>query len=294
MHGRAVTTAQWPPRRGPPGAPGPAPGPDIEALTGLRSGKPHYYPEYRISAERLHRVIHALERISAALVRTMEGSEALVRAVVEAAADHLSAEWVVFALVDGELPDAAPAAPGARPGRRRADRPATTCRPRSGGTWTQVPPRHRQRRARRRTPAAGTCTCRSGSTAGWSAASIAWTPAGAGDRRHRPLGAAHPGRSDRGRPAELRAARPLGPAARAHHPAGRRPEGAQRRAAAHPGRAGRGPAARGARRRAAPDRPRAARQRHPVRAVGRDAHRAGPLRDRRRAAARASWARPRT
>jgi signal transduction histidine kinase len=81
---------------------------DLEALTGLRSGKPHYYPEYRTSAERLHRVIGALERISAALVRTREGSEALVRAVVEAAAEHLSAEWVAFALVHGELPDAAP------------------------------------------------------------------------------------------------------------------------------------------------------------------------------------------
>jgi signal transduction histidine kinase len=102
-----VTTAQWPPRRTSRRAPGRA-RPDLEALTGLRSGKPHYYPEYRISAERLHRVIHALDRISAALVRTTEGSEALVRAVVEAAADHLSAEWVVFALVDGELPDATP------------------------------------------------------------------------------------------------------------------------------------------------------------------------------------------
>ncbi|MDN5931707.1 MAG: histidine kinase [Pseudonocardia sp.] len=38
----------------------------------------------------------------------MEGSEALVRAVVEAAANHLSADWVAFALVDGELPDARP------------------------------------------------------------------------------------------------------------------------------------------------------------------------------------------
>ncbi|MFC4947354.1 MadS family sensor histidine kinase [Pseudonocardia sp. GCM10023141] len=82
--------------------------PDLEALTGLRSGKPHYYPEYRTSAERLRRVIQALDRISSALVRTVEGSEALVRAVVEAAADHLSAEWVVFALVEGELPDVQP------------------------------------------------------------------------------------------------------------------------------------------------------------------------------------------
>ena len=96
-------------------------------------------------------MIQALERISAALVRTMEGSEALVRAVVEAAADHLSAEWVVFALVDGELPDARPrhlvrgpvgdddrpstcattstrsAARGTPDGEHDATRPATTC-----------------------------------------------------------------------------------------------------------------------------------------------------------------------
>jgi signal transduction histidine kinase len=105
-----VSTAQWPPRRSEPSA---APGhlvtrrpPDLEALTGIRSGKPSFYPEYRNSAERLRRVIHALDRISAALVRTVEGSEALVGAVVAAAADHLSARWVVFALVDGQMPEA--------------------------------------------------------------------------------------------------------------------------------------------------------------------------------------------
>ena len=99
-----TAAAQWP-RRGGPRA---TKRPDLEALTGLRSGKPHYYPEYRIAAVRLRRVILALERISGALVRTMEGSEALVRAVVDAAAEHLSAEWVVFALVEGELPDVRP------------------------------------------------------------------------------------------------------------------------------------------------------------------------------------------
>jgi signal transduction histidine kinase len=99
-----TAAAQWPRR----GTPKTSRRPDLEALTGLRSGKPHYYPEYRISAERLRRVILALERISGALVRTMEGSEALVRAVVDAAAEHLSADWVVFALVEGELPDVRP------------------------------------------------------------------------------------------------------------------------------------------------------------------------------------------
>jgi len=103
-----VTASSWPPR--PTAVPSGRswPGPDLDALTGLRSGKPSFYPEYRVSAVRLRRVILALERISAALVRTTEGSEALVRAVVDAAADHLSADWVAFALVDGRLSDARP------------------------------------------------------------------------------------------------------------------------------------------------------------------------------------------
>ena len=40
-----MTNAQWPPRRT---TTRPA-RPDLEALTGLRSGKPHYYPEYRVA-----------------------------------------------------------------------------------------------------------------------------------------------------------------------------------------------------------------------------------------------------
>ena len=96
-------SAPWPPRRV-----RSRPQPDLDALTGLRSGKPHYFPEHRTYAERLRRVILALERISAALMHTTEGSEALVRAVVEAAAEHLCADWVVFALVDGELTESRP------------------------------------------------------------------------------------------------------------------------------------------------------------------------------------------
>lgn len=82
--------------------------PDLAALTGVRSGKGSFYPEYRGVAERLERVVHALETISRALVRTVEGPETLVRAVVEAAAEHLSADWVIFALADGALPEAHP------------------------------------------------------------------------------------------------------------------------------------------------------------------------------------------
>jgi len=96
-------SAPWPPRRA-----RSRPQPDLDTLTGLRSGKPHYFPEHRTYAERLRRVILALERISAALMHTTEGSEALVRAVVEAAAEHLCADWVVFALVDGELTESRP------------------------------------------------------------------------------------------------------------------------------------------------------------------------------------------
>lgn len=104
-----TAAARFPGRRTPAASsPGPRTGPDLDQLTGLRSGKPSFYPEYRVGLERLKRVIVALDRISAALVRTTEGSEALVRAVADAAADHLSADWVVLALVDGQLADAAP------------------------------------------------------------------------------------------------------------------------------------------------------------------------------------------
>ncbi|MEJ8281047.1 MadS family sensor histidine kinase [Pseudonocardia spirodelae] len=107
-----TAAARFPRRRTPAPPSSPTSGlrarPDLDQLTGLRSGKPSFYPEYREGAERLRRVILALDRISAALVRTMEGSEALVRAVADAAADHLSADWMIIGLVDGELPDAAP------------------------------------------------------------------------------------------------------------------------------------------------------------------------------------------
>jgi signal transduction histidine kinase len=82
--------------------------PDFSRLTGLRSGKSSFYPQYRGAAERLERVVHALELISQALVKTVEGPETLICAVAEAARAHLSAEWVVFALADGAIPDAGP------------------------------------------------------------------------------------------------------------------------------------------------------------------------------------------
>ncbi len=52
--------------------------PDLARLTGLRSGKGSFYPELRVTAQRLHRTVTALDTISRALVRTTEGPENLV------------------------------------------------------------------------------------------------------------------------------------------------------------------------------------------------------------------------
>ncbi|MDJ0452893.1 MadS family sensor histidine kinase [Gordonia amicalis] len=81
---------------------------DLDSLVGLRSVKGSHYAQYRGVEARLSRVVGALERISRALVRTAEGPEALVISVVEAARDHLGAEWVVFGLADGRLERSAP------------------------------------------------------------------------------------------------------------------------------------------------------------------------------------------
>jgi signal transduction histidine kinase len=82
--------------------------PDLERLTGVRSSKGTFYPEFRVTAQRLERVVAALDAISRALVQTVDGPENLVRAVAEAARVHLNAEWVVLALADGALPKARP------------------------------------------------------------------------------------------------------------------------------------------------------------------------------------------
>jgi signal transduction histidine kinase len=81
---------------------------DLGALTGLRTGKRSYYPEYVRSTERLERAVVALDGISRALVRTAEGPRTLVEAVVRAAAEHLQARWLLLALADGALRAARP------------------------------------------------------------------------------------------------------------------------------------------------------------------------------------------
>ena len=98
-----MTTAQ---ARGP--GPADRPGGSLEALTGLRSGKRSYYPEYVRSAERLELAVQALDGISRALVRTAAGPRTLVEWVVRTATAHLRADWLLFVVADGVLPAARP------------------------------------------------------------------------------------------------------------------------------------------------------------------------------------------
>ena len=103
---------------------------DLATLTGVRSGKASYYRAYVRSDERMQHAVRAMDSISRALVRTVEGPRGLLEEVVRAAAAHLNAEWTVLALADGQLPGARPRFLGL--GRRRRDhrRRRATC-PRS-------------------------------------------------------------------------------------------------------------------------------------------------------------------
>jgi signal transduction histidine kinase len=78
-------------------------GATLGELTGVRSSKRSFYPEYRRSNERLALAVQALDEISRAVVRSAEGPRALVEAVVNTAVEHLQAEWVLLAVADGAL-----------------------------------------------------------------------------------------------------------------------------------------------------------------------------------------------
>lgn len=82
--------------------------PDLETLTGVRSGKGSYYRAYVRSDERTQRAVRAMDSISRALVRTVEGPRGLLEEVVRAASAHLEADWTLLALSDGHLPGARP------------------------------------------------------------------------------------------------------------------------------------------------------------------------------------------
>ncbi|MFP5336170.1 MAG: sensor histidine kinase, partial [Actinomycetes bacterium] len=61
-------------------------GPDLVALTGVRSGKGSYYRAYLRSNERIQRAVRAMDSISRALVRTIEGPRGLLEEVTRAGA----------------------------------------------------------------------------------------------------------------------------------------------------------------------------------------------------------------
>ena len=82
--------------------------PDLALLTGVRSGKRSYYREFIRTDERMQRTVRALDSISRALVRTVEGPRSLLEEVARTAGDHLAAPWVVLALCDGVLVRARP------------------------------------------------------------------------------------------------------------------------------------------------------------------------------------------
>lgn len=82
--------------------------PDLATLTGVRSGKSSYYREYVRSDERMQAAVRAMDSISRALVRTVEGPRGLLDEVARAAANHLDAEWTLLALADGQLIGARP------------------------------------------------------------------------------------------------------------------------------------------------------------------------------------------
>src|SRR5579875_1260762 len=73
----------------------------VERLIGVRSSKVGFYAAWRQKSARLDRTIETLERISTALCATAAGPGAVCRAVVEAAAHHLSAPWAALAFADG-------------------------------------------------------------------------------------------------------------------------------------------------------------------------------------------------
>lgn len=81
---------------------------DLATLTGVRSGKGSYYRAYVRSDERMQRAVRAMDSISRALVRTVEGPRGLLEEVARAAAEHLASSWTVLALADGHLPGARP------------------------------------------------------------------------------------------------------------------------------------------------------------------------------------------
>ena len=82
--------------------------PDLAPRTGVRSSKRSNYREYGCTSERMQRAVRAMDTISRALVRTVEGPRGLIEQVVRAAGEHLNSEWLLLGLADGSLAAARP------------------------------------------------------------------------------------------------------------------------------------------------------------------------------------------
>jgi signal transduction histidine kinase len=82
--------------------------PDLASLTGVRSSKQSFYREYRRTNDRMQRAVRAMDSISRALVRTVEGPRGLIEEVVRAAGEHLQSQWLMLGLADGSLVAARP------------------------------------------------------------------------------------------------------------------------------------------------------------------------------------------
>ena len=126
---------------------------DLAALTGVRSGKWSYYRAYVRSDERMQRAVRAMDSISRALVRTVEGPRGLLEEVARAAAAHLDAEWTLLALADGHLRGARPRFLAHR--RPTACSPSTrrACPPQVAASWATIRAGHATRSGDR--PTAG-------------------------------------------------------------------------------------------------------------------------------------------
>ncbi|MGI5129945.1 histidine kinase [Pseudonocardia sp. CA-107938] len=128
--------------------------PDLATLTGVRSGKRTFYQEFQRSNERLKRTVAAMDSISRALVRTVEGPRALLEEILRTTAEHVQASWTALVLVEGQLADARPRllvldphgvahdSLQRVPAVLRGELEATGCRPESDAStsgWLRVP-----------------------------------------------------------------------------------------------------------------------------------------------------------
>lgn len=72
--------------------------PELADLTGMRSSKPTFYAEYRLSEERLTRTLRAMDRIAQELTAAAHSPAELCGLALIAAADHVGGGWACLVL----------------------------------------------------------------------------------------------------------------------------------------------------------------------------------------------------